>query len=87
MDAVAAELAEICPISGKPIRPEHMIVCEFCGQRVAPSTIDRGWCTACRTRSRVPKNDPRLVRIEEVNPRLDFRGWVRWQLAVRLDKT
>lgn len=77
----AAELAEICPVSGKPIRPEHMIVCEFCGQRVAPSTIDRGWCAACRMRSRVPKNDPRLVRVKEVNPQLDFKGWVRWQLA------
>ena len=78
---LVAELAETCPVSGKPVRPEHMIVCEHCGQRVAPSTIDRGWCSACRTRDRVKKNDPRLIRLKELNTELKLKGWHKWQLA------
>lgn len=78
---LVAELAETCPISGKPVRPEHMIVCEHCGQRVAPSTVDRGWCAACRTRHRVRKSDPRLARLKELNPELNLAPWRHWQLA------
>jgi hypothetical protein len=76
---VLPDFTEPCPVTGLPTLRQEFDDCTQCLQRVSKAALEDGVCTACRSLSKVSKDDPRLVWIFGEHPGLD--KWNRWQLA------
>jgi hypothetical protein len=76
---VLPDFTEICPVSGGSALRQEFVTCTNCRQRVSKAVLAEGVCSACRTMTKVTKDDPRLVWIFGEHPGLD--RWSRWQLA------
>ena len=76
---VAAGQTRPCPVSGQRVLARMLVRCESCHQEVAPSSIAKGVCAACRNSRKVRKADPRLARLFDEYPVLD--RWRHWRIA------
>ncbi|MDZ7620143.1 MAG: hypothetical protein U1E05_24340 [Patescibacteria group bacterium] len=76
---VAASQTRTCPVSGDRVLARMMVRCEICRQEVAPGSVTKGVCFACRSLQKVRKADPRLARLLDEHPVLD--RWRHWRIA------
>lgn len=76
---VMAELIETCAVSGQRLLGSQMVECRTCRQRVSPTAIQRGQCTACAALQPVNKADPRMARVLHEHPSLE--SWSSWRIS------
>jgi hypothetical protein len=76
---VLPDFTDTCPVSGQPALRHEFVSCTVCKQRVSKAVMAEGACAACRSMTRVTKDDPRLVWIFGEHGGLD--RWNRWQMA------
>ncbi|HYO24068.1 MAG TPA: hypothetical protein VEQ85_03885 [Lacipirellulaceae bacterium] len=80
---VLADFTAKCPVSGRPALRHEFATCMTCRQRVSKVVMVEGRCGACRTLTRVGKDEPRLAWILGEHAGLD--AWNRWRLAETAD--
>jgi hypothetical protein len=68
-----------CPASGARVLRKALVRCAICQQMVSPTSCDAKQCSACRSLAKVSKSDPRMARVLDEYPKLDY--WPRWNLA------
>ena len=73
------EFLTSCPVSGTRVLRKALATCATCQQMVSPATCDAEQCSACRSLTKVSKNDPRMARVLDEYPKLDRLP--RWKLA------
>ncbi len=76
---VLADFTERCPVSGLPALRNEFAACSSCRQRVSKAVLAEGVCSACRTMTKVSKDDARLAWVLGEHPGLD--RWSNWRLA------
>lgn len=76
---VAADQTRRCPVCGDRLLARMMVHCQNCRQEVAPGSVMKGVCAACRDLHKVRKADPRLARLLDEHPILD--RWAHWRIA------
>jgi len=76
---VLPDFTDVCPVSGRPALRHEFVGCTVCRQRVSKGVMAEGACAACRSLTKISKDDPRLVWIFNEHAGLD--RWSRWQLA------
>ena len=76
---VLEEFTEICSVSGKPSLTEQFAICPVCQQRVSKAVLENEACTACRSLTKIKKEDPRLVWI--LGEHGGLNRWNHWQLS------
>lgn len=76
---VLLEFTQSCPVLAKPALIDEFAACGTCRQRVSKRALHDGECEACRSLTKITRDDPRLIWILEEHPGL--ARWTRWQLA------
>ncbi|HUG66131.1 MAG TPA: hypothetical protein VMM76_00160 [Pirellulaceae bacterium] len=73
------EFLTSCPVSGTRVLRKALVKCATCQQMVSPASADAEQCSACRSLTKVSKDDPRMARVLDEYPKLDRLP--RWKLA------
>ncbi len=76
---VAADQTKRCPVCGDRVLVRSLVSCQNCRQEVAPGSVRKSVCAACRELRKVRKADPRLARLLDEHPVLD--RWRHWRIA------
>ncbi len=76
---VAADQTKRCPVCGDRVLVRTLVSCQNCRQEVAPGSMTKSVCAACRNLRKVRKADPRLARLLDEHPVLD--RWRHWRIA------
>jgi hypothetical protein len=76
---VLAEFLTTCPVSGERVLEKALVACDTCQQLVSPTACEANRCNACRSLTKVSKNDPRMARLLGEYPGLD--RWNRWEMS------